>query len=82
MPRIIAAPDFQAGRLTVIITWDEGTSKSNHIATVVLHRGLEEAKSSAAYTHCSTLRTTEELLGLPLLGCAAGAPSYRTALGL
>lgn len=80
--RIIAAPDFQAGRLTVVITWDEGTQKSNRIATVVLHRGLEQAKSGAAYTHCSTLRTTEELLGLPLLGCAAGAPSFRIALGL
>jgi phosphatidylinositol-3-phosphatase len=82
MPKILATSDFQAGRLTVVITWDEGTSKSNHIATVVAHRGLEGAKSGAAYTHCSTLRTTEELLGLPLLGCAASAPSYRTALGL
>ena len=35
--------------------------------------------SAAAYTHCSTLRTAEELLRLPYLGCAATAVSFRTA---
>ena len=34
------------------------------------------------FTHYSLLRTQEELLGLPLLGQAASAPSMRTAFGL
>jgi phosphatidylinositol-3-phosphatase len=79
MPRIIASPDFQSARLVVVITWDEGSSSSNHIATLVVARTVRGVTSSAALTHCSTLRATEEVLRLPLLGCAATATSLRTA---
>jgi hypothetical protein len=79
MPQIIASPDFQSARLVVVITWDEGSSSSNHIATLVVARTVRGVTSSAALTHCSTLRATEEVLRLPLLGCAATATSLRTA---
>jgi hypothetical protein len=79
MPQIIASSDFQVGRLVVVITWDEGSATSNHIATLVVARTVRGVSSSAALTHCSTLRASEELLGLPLLGCAATATSLRTA---
>jgi phosphatidylinositol-3-phosphatase len=79
MPQIIASADFQSARLVVVITWDEGSSTSNHIPTLVVARTVRGVTSSAALTHCSTLRATEEVLGLPLLGCAATATSLRTA---
>jgi hypothetical protein len=79
MPQIIASSDFQAGRLLVVISWDEGSATSNHIATLVVARTVRGVSSSAALTHCSTLRASEEVLGLPLLGCAATATSLRTA---
>jgi phosphatidylinositol-3-phosphatase len=82
MPLIMAAPDFQEGRLLVIITWDEGSSRSNHIPTVVVGASISGVTSDAAYTHCSTLRTTEEVLGLPLLDCAATATSFADGFGL
>lgn len=76
LPRIIASPDFQTYQLLVIITWDEGSNVSNRIPTLVLGQGIRGVTSSAAYTHCSTLRTIEERLHLPYLGCAATAVSF------
>ena len=81
MPQILASPDFQAARLVVIITWDEGSATSNHIPTLIVARTVRGVASSAALNHCSTLRASEEVLGLPLLGCAATAVSLRTAFG-
>jgi hypothetical protein len=75
LPQIMAAPDYRAGRLTIIITWDEGTSTSNHIPTLVLAPTLRHVAVSRPLNHCSTLRFAEEQLHLPLLGCAATARS-------
>lgn len=56
---------------------------SCHIPTIVVapfvHAGLEDG---SFYTHYSMLRTTEELLGLPLLGLASGANSMAANLNL
>jgi hypothetical protein len=43
---------------------------------------ISGVQSGVEYTHCSTLRTTEEVLGLPLLGCAQTATSFAGAFGL
>jgi hypothetical protein len=77
MPLIIASDDFQQARLAVLITWDEGSSSSNHVPTLLVARTVRGVASGAAYTHCSTLRLADDVLGLPLLGCAATAPSFR-----
>jgi hypothetical protein len=82
LPAITTAPDFRAGRLLVIITWDEGTSVSNHIPTLIVAPGTRRVVSSRASNHCSTLRTTEEILRLPLLGCARTAVSMRSPFHL
>ncbi len=79
MPLIIASKDFQQARLAVIITWDEGSSSSNHIPTVVVTKTTHAVTSATAYNHCSTLRTAEEVLKLPLLACASTAASFRKA---
>ncbi len=82
IPHILQAPDFKAGRLVVIITWDEGTPTDNHITAIVLSPTTRSIHSQVRYNHCSTLRTTEEILALPLLGCAVDASSMRAAFGL
>jgi phosphatidylinositol-3-phosphatase len=81
MPLILASPDFQQGRLLVIITWDEGSKSTNHIPTVLVGHTIQNMKSSATYTHCSTLRTTEDILDLPRLGCARTATSFAYGFG-
>ena len=75
IPQILAGPDYRSGRLTVIITWDEGNDSENHIPTLIISPTTKHITSAERYTHCSTLRTVESLLSLPLLGCAATAPS-------
>jgi hypothetical protein len=82
LPEVLAGPDFRSGRLAVVVTWDEGSSADNHIATVVLSRRTSHVRATQRWNHCSTLRTVEEILRLPLLGCAADASSMRAAFGL
>jgi phosphatidylinositol-3-phosphatase len=82
IPQILASADYRSGRLVLIITWDEGDGRTNHIATVVVGRQIRHARTATGttYTHCSTLRAAEQILSLPYLGCAAHAPSYLSAL--
>ena len=73
--QILASPDYTAGRLAVFITWDEGTKQDNHIPAVVISPTTLAARSATAYTQCSMVRSIQEILRVPLLGCAAQAPS-------
>jgi hypothetical protein len=73
IPRVLAGADYRAGRLVVIITWDEGSARDNHIPTVVISPTTRHVVATAAYDHCSTLRTTQDLLGLAPINCARSA---------
>lgn len=73
LPVIMAGPDYRAGRLVVIVTWDESSSKSvNHVPTLFISPTTTRIQDPTPQTHCTTLRTIEDLLHLPPLGCAAG----------
>ena len=65
-----------------MITWDEGSGSSNHIPTVVVTPTAQGVEVTEPVTHCGLLGMEQRLLGLPLLGCAAGAPTPTRALGL
>jgi hypothetical protein len=82
LPQILAGPDYTAGRLVVIVTWDEGSTTDNHIPTIVISPKTSGVRATQPYTLCSILRTTEEILRLPLLGCAATATSMRSEFKL
>lgn len=82
MPRILAGKDYRAGRLVVIITWDEGSVRDNHIPTVVISPSTRGVVATEAYDHCSTLRTSEDVLGLAPLACARTATSMVPAFSL
>jgi phosphatidylinositol-3-phosphatase len=76
VPRILSSTAYlQNG--TLFITWDEGENDSDGpIGMIVLspHAKGGGYSNSIHYTHGSTLRTVEELLGVsPLLGDAAKA---------
>ena len=84
IPKIMAGPDWKAGRLAVFIVWDEGygptppfgadctvlTLGGCRIPLVVLSPRTHGVKDANLYTTYSVLRTTQEILGLPL--AAAG----------
>jgi phosphatidylinositol-3-phosphatase len=83
LPLVVATPEYQSGSTVVFITFDEGGSSSQHIVTLVISPYTPAgARSSLYYDHYSLLRTTEEMLGLELLGNAATARSMGSAFGL
>jgi hypothetical protein len=82
LPQIMAGPDYRAGRLTIIVTWDEGTETSNHIPALVVAPTVRHTSTALPLTHCSTLRFTEQQLRLSLLGCATSASSLGRPFGL
>jgi hypothetical protein len=82
IPQITSGPDYQAGHLTVIITWDEGEGGSNQVATIVISPFTPPGTQSAApFTHYSTLKAAEDVAGVPELNNAASAANLRTAFG-
>jgi hypothetical protein len=82
MPQILDAPDYRAGRLVVVVTWDEGSATSNHIPTIVIAPSAGGVQVTRPVTHCGLLALEEQVLELPLLGCARTAFSPAAALGL
>jgi phosphatidylinositol-3-phosphatase len=82
VPALMATPQYQSGNTAIFITWDEGTGSSgNQVPCIVISPYTHGVKDATPYTHYSLLRTTEELLGLPLLGNAASATSMRGKFG-
>ena len=83
LPRLLSSGQYRAGKTAVFITFDEGTHSDNRVATIVVAPSVHPgARTATAYTHYSLLRTSEEMLGLGLLGNAASAMSMRAAFGL
>jgi hypothetical protein len=77
IPEIIASPQYQSRSLVLFITFDENDSgPTNQVPTFVVAPSVpRHSRVGVAFTHYSLLRTTEALLGLPLLGAARSATS-------
>jgi phosphatidylinositol-3-phosphatase len=85
VPKILDSPEYKSGTTAVFLTFDEDDmGSSNHIATLVLSPSTPAGLAdSGSYNHYSMLRTTEEMLGLPVtLGGAVGAMSMRSGFHL
>jgi len=84
IPRVINSPPYRSGSTAIFITFDEGTSATNQVATVVVSpTTTPETKSSLRFDHYSLLKTTEQLLGIDeYLGRARSALSMRRAFHL
>jgi phospholipase C len=75
LPRILAGPNYRAGRTAVFVVWDEDSPMPNMVISPTTPPGTV---SGLAVDHYALLRTTEEMLGVSdLLGRAATAPSMR-----
>ncbi len=91
VPKIENTPQYKSGSMALFIVYDEATTNDvqgsttppdNHVFLAVQAQGMTAVKTGTQFTHCSLLRTTEALLGVPALGCAASAPSMVSALNL
>jgi phosphatidylinositol-3-phosphatase len=82
LPQLLSSSQYRAGKTAIFITFDEG-SGNNRVVTIVVAPAVHAgARSGTTYTHYSLLRTTEELLGLGLIGNAQSATSMRRGFGL
>jgi hypothetical protein len=82
IPKLQADPAYQDGSTLIEVTFDEGVSTNQTVATVFINPALSHVVVSQAATHYSMLKLNEDLLGVPELGGAATAPDIRPALGL
>jgi hypothetical protein len=71
---ILDSPAYRSGGTAVFIVWDESTPMPDIVVSPTTPPGLV---SDASVDHYGLLRTTEELLGLPLLGRAQTAADLR-----
>ena len=75
MPKILASQAY-ADDGALFILWDEAVTGDGPIGMIVLSPKAKGGgyQNTIHYTHSSTLRTVEEILGVaPLLGDAANA---------
>lgn len=87
--QVTATKEFTDGTTALFITWDEDdhsrtdTGSDNQVPLLVVAPSVRAGTTVAtAYDHYSLLRTTQEMLGLRLLGRANDAASMRTAFHL
>ena len=83
--RITSSPSYRSGSTAIFVTWDEGNfslqprdAQYLNVLTIVIAPSVARGSTSnVPASHYSLLRTTEELLHLPLLGQASAASSLR-----
>ncbi len=79
LPLITASPAYRSGGTVVFVVWDEPTPVANLVIAPTVRPATVV---TAPVDHYSLLRTTEEMLGLPLLAGARGSADLRSLLGL
>ena len=83
MSQALAGPDWRAGRLAVVVTFDEAENGGeNTVLTVVVAPGLHGVVADTALTHQSWTRWMSDLVGATAPGAAGSAPSLGAAFGL
>jgi acid phosphatase len=80
LPVVLAGPDFRAGRLAVVVTFDEGGASQN-VAFTVVAPASKGIVASGQFDHYDWSRMVDEVLGLPPLA-GPGGPSLAAALRL
>ena len=85
IPILTSGPDYTSGHLLIDIAWDEGGGGTDGadcvtastadciVPNIVISPYTTHVVSGTDFSHYSLLKTTEDLLGLPLLGHAADA---------
>ena len=80
---IMAGPDYQRGRLAIVVTFDEDDkSADNTVLTAVIAPETSGVVASSSYTHFSLSRYLAEVSGTTPLGAGRTAPSFRAAFQL
>jgi phospholipase C len=74
VPRIVGSRAYRSGSTVLMITFDEAEGSTSRVPTIVVSPSTRQGtRSNARFDHYSLLKTTEQLLGLPLLARAGAA---------
>ena len=83
LPAIMHGPDYRAGHLAIVITFDEDDrSGANTVLTTVIAPTVRHVISATPLTHYSLTRYLAGLSATPPPGQAATAPSLGDAFGI
>jgi acid phosphatase len=83
IPTLMAGPDYQAGRLTIIVTFDEDDgSQSNRVPFVVIDPALHAKTVTGSFNHYSMTKWFDDNAGVAELNNAASASNLKAAFGL
>lgn len=85
LPVVMAGPDFRAGRLAIVVTFDEDEgTRADTVLTTVIAPGVRHVMSTTPCTHYCWTRYAAGLAGAPPPNLAGrpGVPSLGTAFGL
>lgn len=83
LPVIMGGPDFRAGQLAVVVTFDEAAgSDANTVLTTLIAPQVRHVVSSTSCSHYCWTRYAAEVTGTPPLLQAATSISLSTAFGL
>jgi hypothetical protein len=83
IPTVMQGPDYRAGRLTIVVTFDEDDNTgSNMVLTTVVAPDIAHVTSQTRLTIYSLTRYLAEIAGASPPAEAAAAPSLRDAFGL
>jgi phosphatidylinositol-3-phosphatase len=81
VPRIKNGPDYWSGRLTIVVTFDEGIGSSQAIETVVINPRVKGTVVTAALTHAGLSRWLYRVSGSTPRNDAATAVDFGAAFG-
>ena len=83
LQQIEAGPDFRAGRLAIVVTFDEdGGLSGNLVLTAVMHPTRRGVVVTRRLDHYSLSAAASRLVGAAPLRRAAGTPNFLAAFGL
>ena len=82
VPRIMKGPDYTSGRLTIVVTFDEGVGSSQTVETVVINPALHAKVVTAPLTHAGLSRWLYRVSGSTPQNGAATAADFGAAFGL
>jgi acid phosphatase len=81
IPVLLSGADWRAGRLAIVVVFDEGETTET-VPFVILAPGVSHKVIGRALNHYALTRLMDEVVGVPPLRNAAGAPDLASILGL
>ena len=82
IPVIQSGPDWKAGRLAIIVTFDESDQGGHNVPFVLIARGVSGVVVTRALNHYAITRFLDEVAGASLLGSAGTQPDIAPLFGI